>query len=90
MLRYRRILLNERNISFEIVDYSNADGKYKAYTVVKTDPEPGQKVKMNDTVVKVYVATEPPASSSSEQTPPPTSSSQIPETSSSQVTTDGT
>ena len=67
-------LLRENNILFEIVETDNPDGKYTAYTVVKTEPEVGQKVKMNETVVKVYVAKEA-TSTSSESTPPPASSS---------------
>lgn len=67
-------LLRENNILFEIVETDNPDGKYTAYTVVKTEPEVGQKVKMNETVVKVYVAKEA-TSTSSESPPPPASSS---------------
>lgn len=71
-------VLSELNVLFEIVEVDNPGGTYKAYTVVKTEPEAGQKVKMNETVVKLYVAKE----------ATPASSESTPESSSSQPTTE--
>ncbi len=71
-------VLSELNVLFEIVEVENPGGTYKAYTVVKTEPEAGQKVKMNETVVKLYVAKE----------ATPASSESTPESSSSQPTTE--